>query len=163
MTEALGLRGVPRRLGGDVHHRWSTLCWCPLHADPPPMPYRMKRALFIVTIAGLLTGTAGADAAADGQRVEVKGRLTSGMWIEARRIRLLDAGTGTKIEGAVLSIDTKRRRLEISGLTVVLAADAVIERDGTSSGSVGAVQVGDVVEAKGKWNGRHLDATRVRI
>jgi alginate production protein len=123
-----------------------------------------RHAALIVAVASLLPGTTVAAAAPrEDQRVEVKGRLRSDAWIEARRLRLRDADRGSKIEGAVLRIDRTQRRLRIAGFTVVLDEVALVERADTSPGRLEDLQVGQIVEAKGMWTGRQLEASRLRI
>jgi hypothetical protein len=137
--------------------------------SPAPMAYhtrfRFKRTCVpaVVLVAAFSYASAASAAPRQAERVEIKGTLVDGSWIEARRIRLRDPDRGSKVEGTLISIDAKRRRLDIGGLTVALAPDALIQRDDGTAGTLEDVQVGHVVEAKGKWNGRSLDASRLRL
>jgi alginate production protein len=120
-------------------------------------------ALLIGAAITLLPPTARTASAQPPARVEVKGTLLRDGWIEARRIRLREPDRGAKIEGPVVALDAERRVLVIGGLVIALTPDAAIQRPDQSEGSLEEVRAGTVVEAKGRWNGRRLDASRLRV
>jgi hypothetical protein len=120
-------------------------------------------ALLIGAAITLLPATVRIASAQPPPRVEVKGKLLRDSWIEARRIRLREPDRGAKIEGPVVRLDAGRRVLVIGGLMIALTRDASIQRPDQSDISLEEVRVGSVVEAKGSWNGRRLDASRLRV
>jgi hypothetical protein len=117
----------------------------------------------LIAAAITLLPPAARTAAAQPARVEVKGTLLRDGWIEARRIRLREPDRGAKIEGPVVALDAERRVLVVGGLVIALTPDASIQRPDQSEGSLEEVRAGTVVEAKGRWNGRRLDASRLRV
>ena len=120
---------------------------------------------------GLASAPAGADAPtlevrheglARGRRVEIKGRVQEDGSILARRIRLHDPESSTKIEGRLQAIDADLRRATIAGFSVSLAVPAIVYR-GERQASLDDLRVGQILEAKGYWAGQRLHASRLRI
>lgn len=99
---------------------------------------------------------------AEGQRVEIKGRRGGSDSIDASRVRVQEPDRASKIEGTVAAFDPRTRELTISGFPIALRDGARVEREGEVL-TVDAIRVGDIIEARGEWNGQVLRADRLRI
>ena len=131
----------------------------------------MRRTVLFMTIAMSLARGAGAspptvdvrrEGLARGRHVEIKGRVNEDGSIDARRIRVRDPESASKIEGRVLAVDPDRQHATIGGFRVSFAARPPVDR-GDQRVSLDDLLVGQIVEAKGYWAGERLHASRLRI
>jgi alginate production protein len=131
----------------------------------------MKPTMLVIALALALARAATADGPvpdvrreglARGRRVEIKGHVKEDGSIEARRIRLRDPESTSKIEGRVLAIDPDGQLATIGGFSIALVAPPAVFL-GDRGASLDDLRVGQIVEVKGYWAGQRLHASRLRI
>lgn len=97
-----------------------------------------------------------------GQHIKVEGHTQDGVF-QARQVTLRDSDTSAKVEGAIASVSSDRRRLDVLGFDVVLDATTRLYRGSQPSRSRSMLVRGTWIEVKGSWHRGLLKATRVRV
>lgn len=100
---------------------------------------------------------------APGNYVEVDGKFTGLSEIKARKIDRKNPECGV-IKGKISSIDTEKREIIISGITIKVPVDAWIEGPNHVKIPLGLLASGYGLESKGNWTGAsELTAFKVTV